>query len=118
MSIYIDIEMCAAVYDLLRLTPPYRSWKLPPADKVKFAITNSIIYRGQHSMLPSGKHKIELSQRNIGTLWELTRVMGHEMVHVHEENSRACRPDVEHSWQFKKWADSVCRWHVWDRKAF
>lgn len=118
MTLHIDIELCAAVYDLLRLTPPYRSWKLPPASEIKFVITNAIVYRGQHSRLLSGVHKIEVSQRNVGTLFELTRVMGHEMIHVHEEHSRACRVDVAHSWRFNSWADSVCRWHSWDRKAF
>jgi hypothetical protein len=45
-------------------------------------------------------------------------VIGHEMIHVHEEHAKACREDVEHSAAFKKWAQQVCKVHGFDLKRF
>lgn len=115
--IHITPHTVEAAYELLRTTPPFRGWKLPPADEVEFIICFAIDYRAQHQYL-NGRHKIWVSARNVGSLQELTRVMAHEMIHVHEERTKQCRYDVLHSKKFQQWAKRVCQLHCWDLKMF
>lgn len=115
--LHITPALVEANYELLRLTPPFRGWKLPAPDDVEFRVDGSIECRGWY-IFKDGKHILSISHRNQSTLQELTKTVAHEMIHVHEQNANACRPDVAHSWRWKRWARSVCKWHCWDYNAF
>lgn len=115
MAIHITPEMLEATYSLLRLTPPFRGWDLPEADHVEFQVTRQVNLRGEY--LYKGGHIIRISARNHGTLHELTRTMAHEVCHLREKQL-GVRMDVSHSRTFEKAADSVCKHHLFDRRAF
>lgn len=116
MGILINHEIVEAVYELLRLTPPFRGWKLPHADEVEFHLMVTEAFFGDH-VLENGKHRIRLSVPNHKTLARLTETLAHEMTHMKDaENGGRCT--AHHGKRFKRLARTVCRYHVFDPGAF
>lgn len=110
--------MLEHAYDLLRVTPPFVRWKLPPSEDVQFHVTSTLTTRGRFFVSGSGIPVIEVSDACSGTLDHLVQVMAHEMVHLYEDVKLGSRCDVEHSAKFKRLAKLVCKHHGWDEKMF
>lgn len=111
MTLHITPEMARAAYELLRTTPPFKRWKLPPAEEVEFRVTTSrkvaaIAFKG-----PQG-HRIDVSARHNGTLATLVMTVAHEMVHFRQTEK------AEHGAEYRRLARQVCRHHTWDEKLF
>ncbi len=108
-------ELMEATYELLRLTPPFKAWKLPEADAVAFHVIGSV-HQADHCMV-GDMHQIRISANKHKTLRALTETMAHEMIHCHEAQLKL-RSDVAHGAKFQRFADRVCKIHGFDRGQF
>lgn len=109
--IHLTPQILEQAYELLRATPPFRGWKLPPADDVEFVVSRAKDRFADWSMSPGG-HVYRISHRNITHMDTLLRIMAHEMCHA-RDFSRS-----EHGASFHRLADQVCKAHGFDRGAF
>src|SRR5690349_18038866 len=55
MSLRLTPDIIEGAYEFLRMTPPFRGWRLPPADEVEFVVSRHKRYLGYHRGL---KHKV------------------------------------------------------------
>jgi predicted SprT family Zn-dependent metalloprotease len=118
MSIRISIPIVEAAYELLKATPPFHRWKLPPVDQIAFHLTGSPTIRGTCSLSRNkDMFLLEVSQVCHHTVEELMKTLAHEMCHL-REFMIGVRPDVEHGREFRKLADQVCKAHQFDRGMF
>lgn len=113
MSLALTPELLEAAYEFLRCTPPFKRWKLPPGETLKFKITRSIDSRGY----AIGVTEIGVSSRNIGRTEALFMVMAHEMVHTHL-NMLGRHGRAEHPKEYWRCARLVCKHHGFDVKMF
>jgi hypothetical protein len=102
-------------YEFLLCTPPFRSLKLPGAEWVQFRVTRHRDQEGDHFVKDGLKHVLRVSSRTIGHTQSLLMVMGHEMLHVHQEVEGV---RSHHNPEFCRLAHRVCRYHGWDPKVF
>ena len=116
MTLHVTPPMLEAAYTLLQSTPPFSGWKLPLADDVEFHVIRSPTIRGEYDTA-GDVHIIRISSAVIGTLQELLSTMAHEICHMRQQ---IVAPDDKshHGARFQKYADSVCKMHCFDRKAF
>jgi len=114
MSLPLTKELLRGTYDFLRLTPPFKKWKLPPGELVDFRVTRNATVHGDH-LLRKGQHRIRVSSKKVGATRTLLELMAHEMVHVKcdREGVRS-----EHGAAFKRAARTVCRYHGFDEACF
>lgn len=112
--LHITPEMIERTYELLRVTPPYNRWKLPPGEEVEFGVMNCA-FPGGDCLTENGKTRIRISTRRIGRLHNLVEYVAHEMVHMHIQR-KGIR--TEHGREFKAAAKVVCRHHGFDPKLF
>ncbi len=117
MALAITPDVLRAAYDFLCETPPFNRWNLPSGEDVKFRVANSKQHFGWHTF-DGQKHEIAVSRALIGHVNTLIETMAHEMIHVHERQSGACKPGVEHSAAFNRWSAQVCLSLGFDPKAF
>lgn len=114
---HITPDLLEAGYELVRLTPPFRGWKMPHADEIYFAVGAARDRYGHfRAGLNGARHEILISASCVGSLDMLQRTMMHEMVHL--EDFRRTGDGVSHGRNFKKLAAQVCRYHHLDPKAF
>ena len=113
MGLPLSPDILKAAYEFLLHTPPFNRLKLPPADEVKFRVTQHLDREGDYFW--DGRHNIRISERVVGHTSSLLEAMGHEMIHVHEEN---CGIRSHHGRGFKKLAHCACRYHGWDPFVF
>lgn len=114
--IYLSPDMLAGLYDVLRMTRPFKAWKLPPSDDVCFHVSEAESPQGE--WWHDGKHhNLRVSAKKHHTLHSALMTLAHEMVHLHEHQVGA-RRDVHHGWQFKRFAASVCKHHGFDLGQF
>jgi len=116
MSIHLTPDILEQAYELLRATPPFRGWKLPPADDLTFHVIATNSPAADHYCI-EGVHTIRISHKRHKTLRTLIETMAHEMVHMREAQMKT-RADVEHGKVFHRLADQVCRAHGFDRGMF
>lgn len=114
MTLPLDVETLRAAYAYLATTPPFDSWNLPDAEDVVFKVVRDPKIRGDYRW-DNGRHVIRVSRNTIGHTLSLMWVMAHEMIHVHEEHSRACGRG-EHSAAFKRWIVQVANVHGFDER--
>lgn len=114
--IHLTPDILAGLYDVLRLTKPFKGWSLPPSDEVGFHVSEVETPQGEW-WIENGQHQLKVSAKKHHTLYSAMTTLAHEMVHVHEHQVGA-RLDVHHGWTFKKFAKSVCRWHGFDMGQF
>lgn len=117
MKLHLTHQMLEAVYELLKTTPPFRSWKLPDADDIAFEVVRAPTTSGEY-LLRDGKHIIRISSRCVDRLSTLTMIMAHEMVHLREEVFYKSRPDIKHGARFKRLAKQICRYHGFEEAIF
>lgn len=113
MSLPLTPELLQASYEFLCCTPPFKRWKMPPGETVKFKVTRSIDSRG-HARSTT---EIGVSSRNIGRTDALFMVMAHEMVHIYL-HLRGLHGRAEHPAEFWRCARLVCKHHGFDIKMF
>lgn len=117
--IILDRATLAGAYELLRATLPFRRWKLPSADAVRFCITQSTMDRGDFYLTVAKKRPvIRISQKLHSTLPLLIETMAHEMIHLHEDTNHRARDDVKHSGVFRRYAKQVCKRHNFNLENF
>ena len=116
MTLKLTPGLLRAAYELLCEAPPFNKWNLPNSDDIAFRVSRDRTTQGWYSF--DGTHYIYVSRNLVGYLSTLDSLMAHEMIHVHERHAGACKPGIEHSAAFKKWAAQVCAIHGWDPKYF
>lgn len=116
MSLTLTTDTLRAAYNYLCETKPYCDWNLPDGDDVRFRIIRDPTRFGKYQMV-NGKHVISISIVSVGMTATLMEKMGHEMIHLHDENAEICSRN-EHGVAFKRFAQQACRVHGWDVKAF
>lgn len=117
MSLHISPAMMETAYEFLRATPPFRGWKMPPADDVAFRVMRAGDYRGLYHR-ENGQHIISISGKWIGHSATLLAVMAHEMIHLHQAVRGLETGNTEHNAQFHRLAGRVCKLHGFDPKGF
>lgn len=117
MALHLTHAMLAQAYELLRATPPFRGWKLPPAEEVEFHVTASVADHADYCNLQDGRHRIRVSYKRHKTLRSLIETMAHEMIHMRERQLKL-RWDVAHGATFQRLADRICALHGFDRGSF
>lgn len=111
-----DVE---AGYEYLRSTLPFRRWKLPDPDTLRFAVTAQVDRHG-HFDDHDGKRPyqtIAISNVHTKTYRDLLEVLGHELVHLKLYRDRY-RGWEHHGYRFAELAKQACRWHDWNLKHF
>jgi SprT-like family len=111
LSLHLTPAMLEAAYELLRVTPPFRNWKLPEADDIEFHVTK-FPHRADCGW-DGTEFTIRVSLTSHDTLKELLETMAHEMCHMRYPNDRA-----HHGYLFKRLAAQVCRHHGFNREEF
>lgn len=108
--------MLEASYELLRTTPPFRGWRLPPGDEVEFHTINSGKFAADYRPLGGG-HIIRINTQWHASIHSLTKTMAHEMTHMHHA-LRHPKDTAHHGKRFWAFAKTVCRHHGWSVKEF
>ena len=104
----------AAAYDMLRLTDPFKAWKLPPSSEVRFRVVRDKKMFADFGM-ENGVPVIRISAAKNGHLATILATLGHEMVHLRQELTG----DREiHGPRFQKMAARICAIHGFDNKTF
>ncbi len=128
MALHLTPRLLEATYELVRATPPFNRWRLPPADEVEFRVkelghTRSGKILALHRALyprKSIRHIISIdpTRRKVALLVE---DMAHEMVHLYQRrhlDKKVGHCTAAHGTHFKRLAAQVCRTHGWDVATF
>ena len=106
---HVGPDMVEAAYSFLLTTPPFRGWRLPPADDVEFCIMRTNAFYADYIFI-NGRHRIRISHTICRTVSTLIVAVAHEMVHV--------KTGMAHGAKFKRAADTVCKQLGFDRGTF
>lgn len=106
--------MLESTYDMLRLTRPFKGWRLPPGDEVVFHVSAETTPQGLHWYDDTG-HNIRLSARKHKYLHSAIMTLAHEMCHIRQ---RIVGDRSDHGAVFARMADQVCKHHGFDRGQF
>ena len=117
MSLALSPAILEAAYDFLRTTPPFKSWKLPPAEEIRFRVMSAKDCRGWHTF-NNGEHDIAISRSVIGRTSALMETLAHEMIHVYQINKKSWTKNTEHNAEFWRLAKIICKHHGFDPKLF
>ena len=117
MTLPLSPAILEAAYNYLLATPPFKSWKLPAADEIRFRVASDKGCRGWHTH-GSGEHDIAISCAVIGRTAPLMETMAHEMIHVYQAHKGTATKKAEHNAEFHRLAKAVCRRHGFDQKLF
>ncbi len=111
-------SLLEAAYEFLRVTPPFRAWRMPAGSYVEFKVSKSREALGTYQLHPrSGLHVITISGARISYVSTLMSVMAHEMVHLHQMH-HCTTTKSEHNAGFHRLSKIVCRHHGWDPLEF
>lgn len=113
-KLHLNRDILAAMYELLRVTTPFRGWHLPHADTIEFHVTNHKDRFADCYWVGGKQQVIRVSNRKVHTMFTLLRVMAHEMAHVKGQ----MLGDTGHGKIWQRLADRVCRCHGFDRGEF
>src|SRR6185437_13045307 len=83
MGLPLTPALIAGAYEFLRLTPPFKGWKLPPAGEIEFVVSRHRNHVAYHRGLrrKTRAHEIGISEVCVGHTDTLLRAMAHEMIH-------------------------------------
>jgi hypothetical protein len=118
--LHLTPELLEATYELLRLTPPFKGWKLPHSDDLAFRVSKGVDNCGIFACW-NGRRKfphIAISATHTKTLCQLTETMAHEMVHLQEFRLGKGKWNSNHGRVFKRLAKQVCRHHELKVESF
>lgn len=114
---HITPEMVEGAYSFLLTTLPFRNWRMPHPDKIRFRVMVTKERYGHWNGTPEGDTVGELAV-SIGTITStdlLVATVAHEMIHIHQE-AEGFRD--HHGVHFDRFAKLVCRRHAFDRAEF
>jgi hypothetical protein len=118
-GLHLSPEMLEAAYTLLQTTPPFRGWKLPHADDVQFQVASyTDSFADARFDRKKRQYVIRVSRRMCKQIGTILVAVAHEMCHVAEAERTGKWGRAEHGAIYNRLADSVCRWHGFDRGAF
>lgn len=117
MTLRLTPDVLRTAYDFLRVTMPFKGWKLPPGEEVEFIVSLDRHTIGTHTTYQwrPQEHVIGVSQHGVGHTSTLIKIMAHEMVHAAQV--QAGGPNT-HNFDFGQRAKLVCRHHGFDLKEF
>ena len=115
-AFHLTPDMMEAGYEYLRLTPPFRAWRMPDGDEVDFHVLKTPRIHGDCGF-HNGRIFIRLSIALVGCTNNLHSVMAHEMIHG-EQFRRRSRSRGDHDAFWHRAADRACAFHGFDRKTF
>ncbi len=118
--LFLTPDILCGAYDFMRLTPPFRRWKLPCGEEVEFRVGAPTDLRGWHIRSPmlDGHHVVGVSKACIGRVDSLMAVMAHEMIHVRQSERRTETRNTIHNAEFRYLARLVCKHHGFDLLLF
>lgn len=117
---HLTPEQLVGAYELLRVTPPFKRWKLPHSDDIAFHVSKGADNFGVFACW-NGKRKfphIAISITHVKTLQQLVETMAHEMVHLRECRLGSGKWNGNHGRLFKKLSSQVCKAHGFDTAKF
>ena len=114
MSLRLTPDMLAGAYEFLRVTEPFKNWKLPHGDELGFAVVKDKSMYADFG-LENGVPIIRVSEARNGFTSTLLATMAHEMCHLRQQQ---LGDRSHHSASFKRMAARVCRAHGFDLKTF
>lgn len=119
MTLPLNPESTALLYEYLRSLPPFSSLKLPEADDVEFWVVKDKKRFAQWQWTGE-RHRIYLSSISIGQTTTLVSSLGHEMCHmvVYDSGEDTGGNENTHNAAFRKLAARFCKIHGLDQKAF
>lgn len=109
----------AAAYDYIRVTPPFKRWKLPESDALAFRVSRHNDRFG-HFDDHDGKKPfptIAISTVHTKSYRDLVAVLCHEIIHV-KLKMDGYRGWDRHGYEFKRLSRQVCRIHDFDFATF
>jgi hypothetical protein len=80
MSEIITEQSVKMIYSMLRKLPPFDSWKLPPASKIKFKVDPNFKFMGELDVKP---YKMTFGTKHQEHFLSIVTTVAHEMVHLH-----------------------------------
>ena len=114
--LHLTPQILEQIYELLRVTPPFKRWKLPEPDTLEFrTIKLPDDNHGEMWKRANGSLCLTVNPLRHKTLASATMTLAHEMVHLRLE---AFKSREDHGPRFHKLADQVCRAHGFDRGQF
>ncbi len=118
--LHLTPDILCGTYDFMRLTLPFRCWKLPCGEEVEFKIGALVDLRGWHtrSTTRDGHHVVGVSKACIGRVDSLMAVMAHEMIHVRQSECETETRNTIHNAEFRRLARLVCKRHGFDLLLF
>lgn len=120
MALRLTPENLPAAYEYLRACEPFRRWKLPEADDVRFCVTREVWTAGYHrgEQRVFDDHEIGISELCVASTDVLMQRMSHEIIHLFQRRNRLETKNTQHNADFRRRAGAVCRVHVFDPAAF
>lgn len=119
MSLVLTPAILEAAYEFLRVCPPFKAWRLPPADDVEFHVIARPDREGEYTRYcGTDDHIIGISGKRIGHTSSLIIAMAHEMIHLKQARAKTETKGAEHNAEFGVLSKRVCRIHGWDEKVF
>ena len=116
--IALTADHVAAVYECLRSVAPWKGMKLPPADEVEFWTSGKPEIDGEYSRwLDTGVPIIVVSYKRVGHFDTLALVVGHEMIHLHQDRTKTASRS-QHNQEFRRIALRACKAMGWDYRQF
>lgn len=111
-GISVTKEVLESAYEILKLTRPFNRWKLPDSSEVKFHVLKTEGLSGDYYKDEKGNHHIRVSEKTHTTLNTIMQTVAHEMCHMKDDSK------AHHGKKFHRLADSVCKYHGFDRGQF
>lgn len=119
MALPLTPQIVAAAYEYLRACPPFKAWKLPPADEVEFCVTRHRDREGDHTTYcRTLEHIIRVSAYHIKTTQDLMDCVAHELIHARQTRTKTATPKRQHNAEFNRINRRVCRYHGWPVEEF
>jgi len=120
MTLPLNPETIAALYEYARSLPPFSALKkMPHADDVEFRVVKDRTRFGWYQRV-RGRHRISVSIVACGHTTTLVNTIGHEMIHLYlsEAGLESGGNENVHNSAFRKLAARFCKIHGVDPKAF
>ena len=104
-----------AAYEMFRALPPYSSWRLPPANKIRFSTYSNGREYGRYEY--DGRHYIKVSRKNVRHFHGLAVTMAHEIIHLKQQLDGTDNGS-QHNREYVRLARHVCKVLGFDAKGF
>lgn len=112
---HLTPESLAAMYDLVKVLPPFSKWNLPDSEDVEFHVSGFRNRNGDYSPEP---HVIRLSYHSTDHVGKALEIMAHEVLHLAQYLRKLDTPNTEHNADFRKTWAKIARIYGWDTKAY